>query len=112
MAGKSVWEYMKEGAKSLGKTKAAEAAPPPKKAEPAPPSKPFSNLGDVESDIKKRGAELKKVDSYKKGGKVKKTGLARLHKNERVLTTSQTKKLEKKPALMKAVGIKKGKKSA
>lgn len=29
------------------------------------------------------------IDSYKKGGKVKKTGLAYLHKGERVLTTKQ-----------------------
>ena len=37
----------------------------------------------------------KKVPSYKKGGKVKKTGLAKLHKGERVLNTKQTKKYEK-----------------
>lgn len=33
--------------------------------------------------------------SYKKGGKVKKTGMAKVHKGERVLTKAQTKKLEK-----------------
>ncbi len=35
------------------------------------------------------------VDSYKKGGKVKRTGLARLHKGEIVLTVSQAKSLKK-----------------
>lgn len=34
------------------------------------------------------------VDSYKKGGKVKKTGLAKLHKGERVLNKKQTKKYD------------------
>ena len=34
--------------------------------------------------------------SYKKGGKVKKTGLAKLHKGERVLNKKQTKKFDKK----------------
>jgi len=34
------------------------------------------------------------VDSYKKGGKVKRTGLARLHKGEIVLTVSQAKSLK------------------
>lgn len=33
--------------------------------------------------------------SYKKGGIVKKTGLAKLHKGERVLTTKQTKSFKK-----------------
>lgn len=39
--------------------------------------------------------------SYKKGGKVKKTGIYRLHKGERVLNRKQTKKVESKG--MKAV---------
>lgn len=32
------------------------------------------------------------LGSYKKGGKVKKTGLYKLHKGERVLTKKQAKK--------------------
>ena len=36
------------------------------------------------------------IASYKKGGKVRKTGPARLHKGERVLNKKQTKKYEKK----------------
>ena len=35
------------------------------------------------------------IPSFKNGGKVKKTGLARLHKNEVVLTASQAKSLRK-----------------
>lgn len=32
------------------------------------------------------------ISSYKRGGKVRRTGLARLHKNERVLTAKQAKR--------------------
>ena len=35
------------------------------------------------------------IPGYKKGGKVKKTGLARVHKNEVVLTASAAKSLRK-----------------
>jgi hypothetical protein len=35
------------------------------------------------------------IPSFKKGGKVKRTGLTRLHKNEVVLTVSQAKSLRK-----------------
>ena len=38
------------------------------------------------------GEKGKVQGSFKKGGKVKKTGIYRLHKNERVLTTKQTKR--------------------
>jgi hypothetical protein len=41
------------------------------------------------------GAETSGVPSYKKGGKVRKTGLARLHKGERVLNKSQAKRYSK-----------------
>lgn len=41
-----------------------------------------SNGGDNSSD----------VDSYKRGGKVRKTGLARLHEGEVVLTKTQARK--------------------
>ena len=36
------------------------------------------------------------IKSYKKGGKIKKTGLAYLHEGERVLNVKQTKSFEKK----------------
>lgn len=35
------------------------------------------------------------IASYKRGGKVRKTGLARLHKGERVLTKKQTRRYDK-----------------
>lgn len=35
-------------------------------------------------------------DSYKKGGRVKRTGLAKVHKGERVLTRKQARKYSKK----------------
>jgi hypothetical protein len=41
-------------------------------------------------------ATKSKPGSYKKGGKVKKTGIAKVHKGERVLTKKQTKKFDKK----------------
>lgn len=50
------------------------------------------------------------IKSYKKGGKVKKTGLAKLHKGERVLNVAQTKKFErmkKKVFNIKSYGINK-----
>ena len=42
--------------------------------------------------------------SYKKGGKVKKTGLYHLHKKERVLNPKQTKKFESKGGLRSLLG--------
>lgn len=38
------------------------------------------------------------VGSFKKGGKIKKTGLAKVHKGERVLNKKQTKKFDKAKA--------------
>jgi hypothetical protein len=35
------------------------------------------------------------IPGYKKGGKVKRTGLAKVHKGELVLTAAMTKKLQK-----------------
>lgn len=45
-----------------------------------------------------------KPNSYKKGGKVKKSGVAKVHKGERVLTTKQTKAFDKKGGLSKLYG--------
>jgi hypothetical protein len=61
----------------------------------------------LRNPLRTGGAELKKLDQYKKGGKVKKTGPALVHKGERVLTTKQAKKLDAKPAMKKALGVKK-----
>ena len=40
--------------------------------------------------------DLKNIRGYKKGGKVKKTGIAKVHKGERVLTKKQAKKFDAK----------------
>ena len=68
--------------------------------QPAP--KPDSNI----DRMKEKQKALRELTEYKKGGKVPKTGPAKLHKGERVLTTRQTKKLEAKPAIKKAIGLK------
>lgn len=52
-----------------------------------------------------KGMTPRKMPSYKKGGKVKKTGLAKVHKGERVLTKEQSAKFEK--AKKSFFGIKK-----
>ena len=57
-------------------------------------------IGKIKSKIKGKPQTSASVDegagsdfpSYKRGGRVKKTGLARLHKGERVLTTRQAKR--------------------
>lgn len=43
---------------------------------------------------------------YKKGGLVKKTGPALLHKGERVLNAKQTNKLNKQPTVAAKIGVK------
>ena len=53
-----------------------------------------------------KGLKKKKiVGSYKKGGKIKKTGLAKVHKGERVLNKKQAQSFES--AKKKYFGIKK-----
>ena len=56
-------------------------------------------FGGVASGVAKGASagmmQKMKMKGYKKGGKVKKTGPAKLHKGERVLTTKQAKKFEK-----------------
>jgi hypothetical protein len=43
-------------------------------------------------------AEMSRLGGFKRGGKVKKTGLAKLHKGERVLTAKQAKAAPKRAA--------------
>ena len=45
--------------------------------------------------MKEKQEALKELKEYKKGGMVKKTGPAKLHKGERVLTVAQTKVFNK-----------------
>jgi SLT domain-containing protein len=53
---------------------------------------PANKASDEASSSHEGGA----VASYKKGGKVKRTGLARLHKGEQVLKRSTAKKYRKR----------------
>ena len=70
----------------------------PKPAKPAPPPPPKNeDVGKNINDRRKKEQEV--MQSYKKGGTVKKTGPANLHKGERVLTVKQS----KSPAIQKAV---------
>jgi len=45
-------------------------------------------------------------NTYKKGGKVKKSGMAKVHKGERVLNSKQTRTFEKKGGFGKLYGSK------
>jgi hypothetical protein len=103
----STWDDFKKGvgiAVRGGETKAAKAATPP--AKPAPKRK-FEDTGTDarKAMLDRKGETEKAMKEYKKGGLVKKTGPAKLHAKERVLTVKQTKKLDKKPVLKKAIGI-------
>lgn len=59
----------------------------------------------------KLGKDGEILGQFKKGGKVKKTGIYKLHKNERVLNAKQTKKMES-GGLMTALGGKMAKPSS
>ncbi len=50
---------------------------------------------DLSQAVNKRAVEAVSMPSFKKGGLVKKTGPARLHKGERVLTVGQVASLKK-----------------
>jgi hypothetical protein len=48
------------------------------------------------SELASSGPQTMGLSSFKRGGKVKRTGLAKVHKGERVLTKKQAKKRDKK----------------
>lgn len=58
-------------------------------------SKVDSQISEGEAAVQKTGGY---APSYKRGGKVKKTGIAKLHKGERVLTVRQARKVGGKHA--------------
>lgn len=70
---------------------------------PALPDKDATAANKAVGDITEKYRKLR--GSFKKGGKVKKTGAYKLHKGERVLNPTQTKKFE--AAKKKFFGIKK-----
>lgn len=53
-----------------------------------------SRGGEKRIDTKDMMRPLGAIPSFKKGGKIKKTGIIKAHKGERVLTTKQTKNLD------------------
>lgn len=55
--------------------------------------KGFPEFADKERALLRKGRTSFGPPSFKKGGKVKKTGVYKLHKGERVLTVRATKKL-------------------
>src|SRR5689334_18835515 len=67
---------------------------PSKPASGGPPMNPKAKYGDRPGEKRIDTSQMTKpLGSYKKGGKVKKTGLYKLHKGERVLNAKQTKKM-------------------
>jgi len=72
-------------------TPEAQAQPAPK---PRPKPDPIFEKG-VEALRRKNVEREEALKEYKKGGMVKKTGPAKLHKGERVLTVKQTKAFNK-----------------
>lgn len=64
------------------------------KPKPIDEPRKFEDLGrDASKAVVARNDALKEAASYKKGGKVKKTGKALVHKGEVVLTKKQQKKV-------------------
>ena len=71
---------------------------------PAPKRNPANQYGTRPGEKRyKLGPDGEILGQYKKGGKVKKTGVYKLHKAERVLNAKQTKKFDAKGGL-KALG--------
>jgi hypothetical protein len=65
----------------------------------------LNSISDKQSNVdsykKVNPTPQAKPNSYKKGGKVKRSGMAKVHKGERVLTTKQTKKFDSKGGFSK-----------
>lgn len=88
--------------------RAATARATPVPTPSGPPAKGFgvnrgrfgSQPGEQRLDVDKM---RKPLGSFKKGGKVKKTGIYKLHAKERVLNPKQTKKFEAKGGLAKVL---------
>jgi hypothetical protein len=83
------------GLKSKAEAAAKRRDPPKKKSSSGGPD--VSSLGSGGSDSSSAGpvdsqAELATPSTFKRGGKVRKTGRARVHKGERVLTAKQNRK--------------------
>jgi hypothetical protein len=91
-----------------GALKNSPSNPAPKKtpvSSPADKVNPKAQYGDKAGEKRIDVKDMvKPLGSYKKGGKVKKTGLYKLHKKERVLNPKQTAKVEKSGGLRAILG--------
>lgn len=73
------------------------------KAGPKKPTKPVKQISTSSGQQLTPSAPMAaKPNAYKKGGKVRKTGIALVHKGERVLTAKQAKKHKKSHSKMVA----------
>ena len=54
-----------------------------------------SGQSTLESVREQAAANVSRGDSYKRGGRVKRTGLAKVHRGERVIPKSKVKRVEK-----------------
>ena len=90
MMGK-LWDEVKASVSPNDPQGQAKPAPPP----PKPKPKGDLDKGSETLGPDARRKQLEELKGYKKGGMVKKTGPAKLHKGERVLTVAQTKAFNK-----------------
>jgi hypothetical protein len=80
---------------------ATQKASPAPKPKPNPATQYGSRPGEKRIDTSEM---TKPLGSFKKGGKVKKTGVYKLHKGERVLNAKQTAKTKAKGGLAAILG--------
>lgn len=105
-AGTAIGDKMRMIQQYKDATAPAPAAKPSAPAKPSPqdmvnPSAKYGGRpGEKRIDVKK----LVVGGSFKKGGKVKKTGIYKLHAKERVLNAKQTAKVAKKGGLAAILG--------
>lgn len=105
-AGKSIrdkYAMAQSAGLPIGKSNVMPASPamtPKAPASPMDKVNPGARFGNRPGE--KRPAQV--LGSYKKGGKVKKTGVYKLHAKERVLNAKQTAKMEKKGGMAAVLG--------
>ncbi len=92
-------EAMKDDKTRTAVEKATAGRSIPKEAPKAAPKDEKLNFSGTKDTLKSRKDaidQLASPNSFSKGGMVKKTGMAKVHAGEKVLTKSQTKKMSKK----------------
>lgn len=98
---------LKEGVKYAvsGKATKPAAKPQPKPKEKQVGTKQGEEAMTAIEQRKRAMQQAADPNSYKKGGMVKKSGMAKVHAGERVLNQKQTKKLAAKPAVAVMIGV-------